>query len=76
MTALEMDTDFLNYEVAYLRRVKDGRVRCCGADWSSSVLADLEGQMVRVVARDSYNGRFMAIESMTFNYIGIAQRLP
>jgi hypothetical protein len=40
------------------------------------VLADLEGQMVRVVARDSYNGRFMAIESMTFNYIGIAQRLP
>ena len=62
MTALEMDTDFLNYEVAYLRRVKDGRVRCCGADWSSPVLADLEGQMVRVVARDSY--------------IGIAQRLP
>ena len=41
MTALEMDTDFLNYEVAYLRRVKDGRVRCCGADWSSPVLSDL-----------------------------------
>ena len=76
MTALEMDTDFLNYEVAYLRRVKDGRVRCCGADWSSPVLVDLEGQMVRVVARDSYNGRFMAIESMTFKYIGTAQRLP
>ena len=76
MTALEMDTDFLNYEVAYLRRVKDGRVRCCSADWSSPVLADLEGQMVRVVARDSYNGRFMAIESMTFKYIGTAQRLP
>ena len=72
---MEFDRDCVEYDLEYMRRVENGRVRCCGVDWAAGLLANWEGKTVRVIVRSRLAGAYVAVGSLQDEFIGIAERV-
>ena len=71
---MEFDTDCVEYDMEYLRKVRRGKVRCCGVDWYGEALEAHHGKTVRVILRSRLKGDYAAVGTLKDEFIGLAER--